>query len=192
MDTQAKTLQQPNTRFSVLDLDESECYFSSINAVYFDKQHSGNFLYGFLHFNSRSVVFDADDHTYPLIKMRFNQNFNVECFSYDQLQNMTADISDRTKVPMNWRKTPTQSVSIGSITPRKKTKKTSQQVPAKAVGSRTAPKQASTDLQRWSSMPSFRKLNYRYEKGASPQIMPTGGPTESHFFPFGASSAKDV
>lgn len=74
------SIDPPNDRFSLFDLDENEVYLRSIRVVLNEE-----FEQGLLHLNSRSIIFDPDNQTMPLIKIRFNSRFDFECLSYEQV-----------------------------------------------------------------------------------------------------------
>jgi hypothetical protein len=78
------SLTPPSDRFNLLDLDENEYYFKSLKVAMNDL-NTEEFILGILHLNSRSLIFDPNNQALPLIKIRYNSNFEFECMSYEQI-----------------------------------------------------------------------------------------------------------
>jgi hypothetical protein len=81
------TLAPPSERFCLLDLDENEFYLKTLHVVMNDL-NTEEFINGNLHLNSRSIVFDPDNESLPLIKIRYNSHFEFECISYEQIRSL--------------------------------------------------------------------------------------------------------
>lgn len=78
------TLPPPSERFCLLDLDENETHLKTLRVVMNDL-NTEDFVEGLLHLNSRSLIFDAHNQALPLIKIRYNSNFEFECMSHEQI-----------------------------------------------------------------------------------------------------------
>lgn len=117
------TFTSPSERFCLLDLDENEYYLRTLQVV-FNDPISDEFIYGNLHLNSRSIVFDPDNEALPLTKIRYNSHVDFECISHEQIINLydalsinKSDINSRESSTGGHRKSLEKQVSGAS--PRK-------------------------------------------------------------------------
>ena len=82
------TWESPNERFWLFDLDEHEYYFRSLNVIMNDSANE-DLVRGFLHLNSRSIIFDPYNEALPLIKIRFNSHFEFEWMPSEKIESLS-------------------------------------------------------------------------------------------------------
>lgn len=120
------TLEPPSERFWLLDLDENEYYLKTIHVVMNDL-NTEEFINGNLHLNSRSIVFDPDNESMSLIKIRYNSHFEFEWMSHEQIRTLFEAISMNKSSVSNFEGSSMHKKSGDSkfpkISPRKKDSK---------------------------------------------------------------------
>ena len=179
------TLDPSNERFSLFDLDENETYLRSIRVVVNEE-----FEHGMLHLNSRSIIFDPDNETLPLIKIRYNSRFDFECLSFEQVNDLyeamilNKSSSSYAKETAEMRKTSENKLTKNS--PRKPNTAITNTYGKKGKKTNYG-KSTSSDIQRRPSLPSFRKM-----KSSNPSGTTTGYPiSDAYVYSGKAIPAED-